>query len=49
MAALDAGLAARDCGAEPNRKDRAVEAILTLLLFIIAIAALNLYEFGRLD
>jgi hypothetical protein len=32
-----------------NKESRAMEAILPILIFIIATAAVNFYEFGRVD
>jgi hypothetical protein len=36
-------------GVAPNLEGALMEAIVLIVLFIAAIAALNLYEFGRID
>lgn len=33
----------------PAQSELAMAAILTILVFLVAVAALNIFEFGRLD
>ena len=47
-AKLDEAGGTRD-GGPPNPQGAPMEAIVLIVLFIAAIAALNLYEFGRID
>ncbi|HUZ13292.1 MAG TPA: hypothetical protein VMU93_10620 [Caulobacteraceae bacterium] len=47
--ALDAAAAPGDCAASPAAPERPMAAILAIAIFILVLAGLNKYEFGRFD